>query len=182
MSGAKYEFTGETTQRLGVTFQRIRAVRDIPRWGVTAGDVGGWIESSDLLAQSGDAWVSGNASVYGNAWVYGDAWVSGNARVYGDAWVYGNASVYGDARVYGDASWLAVGPVGSEHRTVTITDTPHGPRIHAGCWTGTPQELRERVADPSQRWPAARKKDRKRWARQYRAIADLADLIPGDES
>jgi hypothetical protein len=164
VSGAKYEFTGETTQRLGVTFQRIRAVRDIPRWVVKAGDVGGWIESGELLAQSGNAWVSGDASVSGNATVYGDA------------------RVYGNARVSGNASWLAVGPVGSEHRTVTITHTPHGPRIHAGCWTGTADELRERVAEPSQRWPAARKKDRKRWARQYRAIADLADLIPGGES
>ena len=61
------------------------------------------------MSQSGNAWVSGDASVYGNAEVSGDAsvsgnaWVYGNAEVSGNAWVYGNAEVSGDARVYGNA-------------------------------------------------------------------------------
>ena len=101
------------------TLYRIEATKDIKKFGVKVGDLGGYIEKEENL--SGDAWVSGdarvsgnarvygnalvygNAEVYGNAKVSGDAWVYGNARVYGDAWVYGNAQVYGDAEVYGKA-------------------------------------------------------------------------------
>ena len=54
-----YEFTGETKTVGGVTVLRIRAVKDLPRHGVTAGDNGGWVEST--------------VNLYGNAWVYGDA-------------------------------------------------------------------------------------------------------------
>ena len=91
----KYEFTGETKEAFGHTLRRIRAVRDIERFGVKAGDKGGWIEAEHNLSQEGNAWVCGNAWISGNAWVYG------NARVYGNAWVYGNACVYGNAQVFG---------------------------------------------------------------------------------
>ena len=93
----------------GLVLHRIRALRDIPEHGVTAGDLGGWIESERNLAQSGDAWVAddasvtGNAQVYGNARVFGAAQVYGNARVYARAYVYGDAYVSGDAQVYGNA-------------------------------------------------------------------------------
>ena len=105
----KYELTSETLDHTGKTLYRIRALRDIPEHGVTAGDLGGWIESERNLAQSGDAWVSddayvsGNAQVYGNARVFGAAQVSGNASVYARAYVYGDAYVSGDAQVYGNA-------------------------------------------------------------------------------
>ena len=85
------------------TLYRIEATKDIEKFGVKAGDLGGYIEKEDNL--SGKAWVYGDAEVYGNARVYGDALVYGNARVYGDAEVYGNANVYGDAEVYGKA-WV----------------------------------------------------------------------------
>ena len=104
----------------GRTLFRIEATRDIEKFGVKAGDLGGYVESEDNL--SGDAWVSGDAKVYGDAWVsgdaevygnakvygnaqvYGDAWVSGDARVCGNARVFGNAKVYGDVLVYGDTN------------------------------------------------------------------------------
>lgn len=101
----KYELTDETKGIGGVTLHRIRALRNIPRYGVKYGDLGGWIEKENNLSHEGDAWVSGNAEVYGNVWVSGDAWVSDNARVSGNAWVYGDAEVYGDALVSGDA-WV----------------------------------------------------------------------------
>ena len=94
---------------------RIEATRDIEKFGVKAGDLGGYVEKEENL--SGNAWVSDLAMVYGNAWVcddalvcddaqvYGNAWVSGDARVYGSAWVCDTAHVSGDARVYGDA-WV----------------------------------------------------------------------------
>ena len=105
----KYELTNETKGFGTRTLYRIRALRDIPKHEVVAGDLGGWVESESNLSQSGDSWVSddayvsGNAWVYGNAYVYGDAIVSGRARVYNDAHVYGDACVTGNAHVYGDA-------------------------------------------------------------------------------
>ena len=99
----KYEFTGETKGLQGVILKRIRALVDIDRYGVSAGDLGGWIEDDRNLTQNGDAWVSGDAWVYGAARVYGDACVYGAARVSGDARVYGDARVSGAACVYGAA-------------------------------------------------------------------------------
>jgi len=67
VANAKYEFTGETKGWFGVTRKRIRLVVDIAALGLTAGTLGGWIESEKNLAVSGNAWVFGNAQVYGNA-------------------------------------------------------------------------------------------------------------------
>ena len=100
----KYEMTEETkTLADGTVLHRIRALRDMPRNGVKAGDLGGLIEKENNLSQCGDAWVSGNAKVYGNAWVFDNAKVCGDAVVCGNAWVYGNAKVCGDAKVYDTA-------------------------------------------------------------------------------
>ena len=99
----KYELTDETKEIWGITLHRIRALMDISRYGVRAGDIGGWIEAESNLSQYGNAWVSDDARVYGNAKVCGNAWVSDDARVCGNAWVSDDAKVYGDARVYGDA-------------------------------------------------------------------------------
>ena len=130
----KYELTNETkTLAGGTVLHRIRALRDIPRSGVKAGELGGFVEGENNLSQDGDAWIFCNANVYGNAevydnskvsgdtwifgnakvygdaevygkaWVFCDAWVFGNAKVSGKAWVYGNARVFGDAKIYGDA-------------------------------------------------------------------------------
>ena len=93
----KYELTDETKGIGGIALHRIRALMDISRYGVRAGDIGGGIEAESNLSQDDDAWVSGDA------WVYGDALVNGNARVYGNAVVCGDAVVSGDARVYGEA-------------------------------------------------------------------------------
>ena len=103
----KYELTEETkTLTYGTVLHRIRALRDISRYGVNAGDLGGWIEKYDNLSQDGEAWVSDDAWVFGNAWVYGNAKVFGNALVSGNAVVSGNAKVYGDAKVFGNA-WVS---------------------------------------------------------------------------
>ena len=42
----KYELTGEYINGL----YHIRALRDIPRYGVKTGDLGGWIQSESNLA------------------------------------------------------------------------------------------------------------------------------------
>lgn len=96
--------------------------------------------------------IGRDATVEGNAWVYGDARVYGSARVSGDAWVYGSARVSG----YGDLThtrhYLTVGPIGSEHRYVTVHRDYAGPaaetwghRVNAGCWSGTLDELAARI-------------------------------------
>lgn len=100
----KYELTDMVLEtECGLVLHRIRALRDIPEHGITAGDLGGWIESESNLSQDYNAWVSGDAHVYGNACVYGDAHVYDDARVSGSACVYGDAHVTGNARVSGSA-------------------------------------------------------------------------------
>lgn len=60
----KYEITSEVHPEIP-TLRRIRALRDIPRYAVKAGDLGGWIEKEANLTQEGDAWVRGDAQVFG---------------------------------------------------------------------------------------------------------------------
>lgn len=56
----KYEFTGEKKTFCGVELKRIRAVEDNKRYGVAAGELGGWIESEKNLEQSGNTRVYGD--------------------------------------------------------------------------------------------------------------------------
>jgi hypothetical protein len=58
----KFKLTAECKEFDGIKLFRIEALIDIPRWGVKAGDKGGWVEKEENLLQVyGDAWVSGNA-------------------------------------------------------------------------------------------------------------------------
>ena len=148
----KYELTNETkTLAGGTVLHRIRALRDIPRHGVKAGDLGGLIEKENNLSQDGDAWifddacVYGDAEVYGKAWVFCDAEVSGNAKVYGkaavygDAEVFGNANVSGDAEVSGDADYMVIKNIWSSGRWFTYTSS--NKKWAVGCFYGTGEEL-----------------------------------------
>ena len=60
-----FEFTGDERVFEEVTVHRIRALVDLPELNVAAGDVGGWVESEDNLAES--AWVMDEAVVYQDA-------------------------------------------------------------------------------------------------------------------
>ena len=173
----KYEFTGETIEKFGVTLQRIRALKDVKQGNnviAIKGETGGWIAEEKNLSQDGYAWVSGNARVYGDAWVSGNARVSGNAWVYGDARVSGNAWVYGDARVSGNAQIikptdiLTVGPIGSRDATTTFfRDKSGGISVVCGCFLGTLSEFAEKVT--------ATHGDSKH-AKAYRAAVELAKV------
>ena len=107
----KYELVGEPRRHHNGYYylRRIRALRDIPEYGVKAGDLGGWIGHVGNLSQEGSCWVAeeaevyGDAKVYGNAYVFGRAEISGEAQISDYAQVYGNAMVYGRAKVYGYA-------------------------------------------------------------------------------
>ena len=126
----KYELTNEiiTIDDDTCVLYRIRALRDIPRYGVKAGDLGGWVQSENNLTHYCDCWVAGNAIIKngalinGNALVDGDAIVQEEALIDGyarvcdnalirgytwvseNAWIGGNALVRGRARIIGNAS------------------------------------------------------------------------------
>lgn len=57
---------------------RIRALKDIPIYGVKAGDLGGYIQSEKNLCHMDDCWVEGKAFVYQEARIVEDAYVRGN--------------------------------------------------------------------------------------------------------
>ena len=166
----KYELTNETkTLAGGTVLHRIRALRDIPRFGVKAGELGGFVEGENNLWQDGDAWVSGdaevsgyakvsgkaeisgnakvfgkaeiygNAKVFGKAWVSGDALVFGNAEIYGDAAVSGNAEISGDAEVSGYADYMVIKNIWSSGRWFTYTSS--NKKWAVGCFYGTGEEL-----------------------------------------
>ena len=146
----KYELTSETKIVFGHILYRIKALSSFGC--VSAGDLGGFLESEKNLSQNGNAWVFGNAEVYGNAEVSGNAWVSGNAEVSGDAWVYGNARVYGDASVYGNAEvseigaifWI--GAIGSRNDTATFFRCRDGSiKVVCGCFFGNLDEFAKKV-------------------------------------
>ena len=164
----KYELTSDTKIVFGHILYRIKALSSFGC--VSAGDLGGFLESEKNLSQNGDAWVYGDARVYGDAWVYGDArvygdaWVYGDAEVYGDArvygdaevygdaWVYGDAEVYGNARVYGNAevskigSIFWIGAVGSRNDTATFFRCTDGVvRVTCGCFFGNLDEFAKKV-------------------------------------
>ena len=145
----KFELTSEFNLNFfGRKFFRIKALVNIERYGVKAGDLGGWVEKEDNLSQSGNAWVSGNAEVSGNACVSGNAEVSGNACV------------------SGDADYAVIKGFGTVYRPTTFFRCHDGEvRVTCGCFYGTIDEFREQV-----------KRTRKgKVADEYLKIADLME-------
>ena len=186
----KYELTAEFIEKWGKKLFRIKAL--ISFGSVEVGELGGYVEKEDNLAQDGNAWVYGNArvcgdaevygnarvcgdaEVYGNAEVYGDARVCGNARVYGNAEVYGNARVCGDAEVYGNADYLLIGRIGSRFSFTTFfKNKDKGITVSCGCFLGTIAEFRAKVSDTH---------GNNKHAKIYNLAADMAELqILGEE-
>lgn len=110
----KYELTDETRVWEGRTLHRIRALIELELdtgETVKPGDLGGWVESEQNLAQQSNAWVSDEAIVcdaarcYESAWVGNHAIVSEYASVFGAAWVSQNAQCSGHASI-SDNAWL----------------------------------------------------------------------------
>lgn len=78
----KYEIMyNDPFNRHGAEVYRIRALRDIPKHRVKAGDIGGFISSEANLSQEGDCWVGDDALVIDDAQVDGDALVCDYAEV-----------------------------------------------------------------------------------------------------
>lgn len=86
------------------TLRRIRALVDLPLFGVRCGDMGGYIEAAQNL--TGLAWVADSAQVYDKAQVTGHAWVRDNACICDNAVITDSAQVTKDAHV---CEWARVG-------------------------------------------------------------------------
>jgi len=100
---AHYRLTRET-QRIGnIALYRIQATAPLEHLDIGAGDLGGWVQGENNLAQDGLAWVGDEAIVMDQARVEGDATVAGDALIQGVATIKGNAKVYDDAQVGGEA-------------------------------------------------------------------------------
>ena len=128
----KYELTSETKIVFGHILYRIKALSSFGC--VSAGDLGGFLESEKNLSQNGNARVSGDAEVSGNARVYGNAEVSGNARVYGDAWVSEIGAIF----------WI--GAIGSRNDTATFFRCRDGSiKVVCGCFFGNLDEFAKKV-------------------------------------
>ena len=149
----KFEITDQA-HPANPNLHRIRALRDIPRWEVKAGDLGGWIEKETSLNQSGNAWVSGDAQVSGNAWVYGDARVYGGARVYGDAQVYGGARVSGNAWVSGDAQVSGNAWVSGDAQVYGDAQVSGNAWVYGDAWVAHRDHLLTAAVMASDLWPA----------------------------
>ncbi|MBY0361842.1 MAG: hypothetical protein K2X45_08030 [Phreatobacter sp.] len=107
----KYALT--TTSRLidGKPAYQIKALVNIDRFGVKAGDLGGFVSGEDNLSQKGDCWirqtsyaldrsrVSGNALLADRSIVKDEAVITDNAIVSKQSSVSGKAMVSGDAQV-----------------------------------------------------------------------------------
>lgn len=144
----KYILTDETIEYLGHTLHRIQAVKDFAT--ISAGTLGGYIESEGNLDHIGDAWVSDDARVFNNARVSGDAWVSG------------------DARVSGDADYTTVHGFGRDFRTTTFFRCNNGVvRCQCGCFYGSIDEFRAKVRETH---------GNSKYAKEYLMIADLMEL------
>ena len=162
----KFELTSETKVVFGRTLHRIQAL--ISFGNVEAGDLGGWIETEDNLAQDGNAWVCGDARVYDNAGGGGDARVYGNARVCGNAWVCGDARVYDNAWVCGDEKWMVFGPAGSRNDFTTFFACADGSiGVKCGCFYGNLDDFAKKVQ--------ARHRDNDH-AKVYKAAIEVAKL------
>lgn len=99
----KYELTDEVKTVGSKTHYRTKALRDIPRYNVYKGDLGGWISGEHNLSHEGDCWVAEDAVVSDDAIVAGDAYISGQAKVLDKARVTHSARVKDYALVGEDA-------------------------------------------------------------------------------
>ncbi|CAM4137485.1 Polymer-forming cytoskeletal protein [Nocardia ninae] len=99
-----FELTEESRRgySAGKALRRIRATEDLPRHGVAAGTLGGWVEHINNV--TGAAWVGGDATVFGEAVVTDSATVLDNATVSEGAKVSGQARIGGYASVSGRAA------------------------------------------------------------------------------
>ena len=101
----KYELAMDEAfcMMFGKKHYRIRALRNIPEQGITAGQIGGYVEGEKNLSQEGSCWIAHDALVSGDALVEKDAVVSWRTTIMDSAKITGKAMVTGFAVVSGNA-------------------------------------------------------------------------------
>lgn len=119
-SAKKYIFA-KTENRHDLRLYRIKAIRDIPKFSIKKGDLGGLVQTPLNLSQDGDCWLDEESKIIGNARVSGDAFIkesivqddakiSGGGRITNseilNAAVIDNAACINDSRVCDDATIL----------------------------------------------------------------------------
>ncbi len=125
----------------GRDFYPIKALIDIPEYGVKAGDIGGCVESEANLSQKGTCWIAYYGFVYGNARVYEDAFVDfycevkDNARVHGHAQIKSESSIREDAEVYGRAT-TRVALIGGHAKVYEYARIDAGENLQYQCIEG----------------------------------------------
>ena len=181
----KYEIT-DIAHPDNPRLHRIRALVDIPMYGVKAGDLGGYIEKEDNLSQYSNCWVSGNGCVTGNGCVKDNGCVSGNGCVRdngcvsgngrvsgngcvadngcvsGNGWVRDNGCVFGDAIINKPTDILTIAPLGSRNACLTILCNK---TCTTDCFKGTIDEFLAAVKETH---------GDNKYAKQYQDTIDYA--------
>lgn len=92
----KYEIIKDDYKELDfATVYRIRALKDIKKYGVKAGDLGGYIEDEENLSHKGKCWVDKDSIVFDDAYVSDDAIII-NSIIDGtndEVNIYGNSEI-----------------------------------------------------------------------------------------
>lgn len=88
----KFALTGETKIYNGVTLYRIKALKDIKKYGVVAGDLGGFVQYSSNLSQEDASWIKKDSILMGSTILRYDSLVMG--AVLADVEVHGRVTVY----------------------------------------------------------------------------------------
>lgn len=88
----KFALTGETKIYNGVTLYRIKALKDIKKYEVVAGDLGGFVQYSSNLSQEDGSWITKDSIVMGSTILRYDSLVRGT--VLADVEVFGRVTVF----------------------------------------------------------------------------------------
>lgn len=135
----KYKLNRDINLRIGEkTVYMIEALRDFG--DVSAGDLGGFIESEDNLSHDGNCWVYHNAMVYSNGRVNQDAKIKDQARVYDygmvseSAVISGQAEVFQRALVYGKVHVGGLSTVYGAAQVFGDVEIIGHSRVHDDAW------------------------------------------------
>lgn len=110
----------------GTNLLQIQALRDIPRFNVKRGDLGGMVEGENNLSQTGNAWIGVGSVVEGHCFVKsgfveGVSKLIGNVRVV-DSYV-NNSEISGSVLIIKESVLEGVGIAETEGRTFSIVDS-----------------------------------------------------------
>jgi carbonic anhydrase/acetyltransferase-like protein (isoleucine patch superfamily) len=102
------KMTTRTLDNKTAKFYRLQALRDIPKHGVKAGDLGGLVTHRKSLSHEGSCWVADEAQIIGKVSISDNAYIGGNAvlrKYFSVMQDYDSAVLYirGNAKITGNA-------------------------------------------------------------------------------